>query len=338
MSRTGSGNSTPRSVETSCMMTAIGKRGARSPGPIGCPVPGCNTAGGGDGRSDATLYQALGIFSSPSTYFFVVVMVSLPFFAGEMRAACCYRPLPACCICIQLLQLCPFCAICPPRATLIQINPARLEMPPPGLCTIADMEARGKQNPSGFGENAGALGRTGGGDRFAGGQKRIERSRVDMSTNQPPAWDERYAIEDYLFGERPNRFLASQASRLKRGQSALALADGEARNGVWLAEQGLEVLSVDSSAVAQEKARRLARSRGVQIRLELADLSTWQFPESRFDVIAAIFFQFASRSLRAALFDGIKRALKPGGLLLLEGYRPKQLDYRTGGPPIIENL
>src|ERR1700751_3691291 len=108
MSRTGSGISTQRSVETSCMMTAIGKRGARSPGPIGCPVPGCNTAGGGDGRSDARLYQALGIFSSPSTYFFVVVMVSLPFFAGEMRAACCYRPLPACCICIQLLQLCPF--------------------------------------------------------------------------------------------------------------------------------------------------------------------------------------------------------------------------------------
>ena len=71
-----------------------------------------------------------------------------------------------------------------------------------------------------------------------------------MSTNQPPAWDQRYAIEDYLFGERPNRFLASQASRLKRGQSALALADGEARNGVWLAEQGLEVLSVDASAVA----------------------------------------------------------------------------------------
>ena len=159
-----------------------------------------------------------------------------------------------------------------------------------------------------------------------------------MSTNEPPAWDERYAGENYLFGERPNRFLASQASRLKRGQSALALADGEARNGVWLAEQGLDVLSVDASAVAQAKAQRLARSRGVQIRLELADLTTWQFPQENFDVIAAIFFQFAGPSLRAALFDGIKRALKPGGLLLLEGYRPKQLDYRTGGPPFVENL
>jgi len=159
-----------------------------------------------------------------------------------------------------------------------------------------------------------------------------------MSTNELPVWDQRYATEDYLFGERPNRFLASQASRLRRGQSALALADGEARNGVWLAEQGLEVLSVDASAVAQEKARRLARSRGVQIEFELVDLAHWQFPQESFDVVAAIFFQFAGPALRSALFDGIKRALKPGGLLLLEGYRPKQLDYRTGGPPIIENL
>src|SRR3974377_2639211 len=90
MSRTGSGISTPFSVETSCMMTAIGKRGARSPGPIGCPVPGCNTAGGGDGRSDARLSQAFGIFSSPSTYFFVVVMAPLPLFAGKMQDAGCY--------------------------------------------------------------------------------------------------------------------------------------------------------------------------------------------------------------------------------------------------------
>ena len=70
----------------------------------------------------------------------------------------------------------------------------------------------------------------------------------------------------------PNAFLAAQASRLTPGWSALALADGEGRNGVWLAEQGLEVLSVDSSSVAQEKARRLARSRGVELRIELVKL------------------------------------------------------------------
>jgi SAM-dependent methyltransferase len=159
-----------------------------------------------------------------------------------------------------------------------------------------------------------------------------------MSMNPKSPWDARYAGDDYLFGQAPNAFLAGQAARLAPGRSALAVADGEGRNGAWLAEQGLEVLSVDSSSVAQEKARRLAASRGVELRTELADLETWSFPESRFDVIAAIFIQFAGPSLRTRLFEAIKRALKPGGLLLLEGYRPEQLEYRTGGPPIAENL
>ena len=159
-----------------------------------------------------------------------------------------------------------------------------------------------------------------------------------MSDTPTSPWDARYAGDDYLFGQAPNAFLAAQAARLAPGWSALALADGEGRNGVWLAEQGLGVLSVDSSSLAQEKARRLARSRGVELRIELVDLESWSFPESRFDVIAAIFIQFAGPALRTRLFEAIKRALKPGGLLLLEGYRPEQLEYRTGGPPIADHL
>jgi len=159
-----------------------------------------------------------------------------------------------------------------------------------------------------------------------------------MSETPTSPWDARYAGDDYLFGEAPNAFLAAQAARLPAHGAALALADGEGRNGVWLAQQGLQVLSVDSSSVAQAKARRLAASRGVELHIELVDLEAWPFPEGRFDVIAAIFIQFAAPALRARLFEAIKRALKPGGLLLLEGYRPEQLAYRTGGPPIAENL
>lgn len=159
-----------------------------------------------------------------------------------------------------------------------------------------------------------------------------------MSMSPTSPWDDRYRGDDYLFGEAPNAFLTTQAARLPTGGSALALADGEGRNGVWLAQQGLEVLSVDSSAVAQEKARRLAAARGVELVLELADLETWPMPEGRFGVVAAIFIQFAGPALRARLFEAIKRGLRPGGLLLLEGYRPEQLEYRTGGPPIAQNL
>jgi len=151
-------------------------------------------------------------------------------------------------------------------------------------------------------------------------------------------WDARFAGDEYLFGRAPNAFLARQASYLVAGQTALAVADGEGRNGVWLARQGLEVLSLDASAAAQHKAQRLAAEYDVTLRLVRADLAEWPFPEAAFDVVAAIFIQFADPALRTRLFAGIVRALKPGGLLLLEGYRTEQFGYGTGGPRVAENL
>ena len=154
----------------------------------------------------------------------------------------------------------------------------------------------------------------------------------------PTLWDERYAGEAYIFGTAPNVFLESQVARLQSGQSALAVADGEGRNGVWLAQQGLQVLSVDSSSVAQVKAKKLATERGVTLQFEIADLLAWDWGDARFDIIAAIFIQFADPAGRALQFEGIRRALKPGGMLLLQGYTPRQLEYKTGGPPSVENL
>lgn len=151
-------------------------------------------------------------------------------------------------------------------------------------------------------------------------------------------WDERYAGEDYLFGIEPNAFLASQKERLKPGMYCLAVADGEGRNGVWLSEQGLEVLSVDSSPVGLEKARRLAAQREVSMRIEQVDLFGWSWPEERFDIVAGIFIQFAPPGERERMFEGMRRSLKPGGLLLVQGYTPKQLEYKTGGPSQVENL
>ena len=151
-------------------------------------------------------------------------------------------------------------------------------------------------------------------------------------------WDDRYASDDYLFGTEPNAFLVSQRGLLEPGMSCLAVADGEGRNGVWLAQQGLRVLSVEASAAALDKARRLARERGVAIDFEQADLAHWQWGGNRFDAVAAIFIQFAPPALREQMFAGIKRCLKPGGLLLLQGYTPRQLEFKTGGPPVAENM
>lgn len=151
-------------------------------------------------------------------------------------------------------------------------------------------------------------------------------------------WNQRYSGEDFFFGTEPNAFLASQAPRFISGQRVLAVADGEGRNSVWLARQGLEVTAVDFSPVAVEKARKLAQQCGVSVRHEVGDLLTWIWPENRFDAIVAIFIQFIGPEQRHMLQDAMMRALKPGGLLILQGYRPKQLEYGTGGPSSVENL
>lgn len=151
-------------------------------------------------------------------------------------------------------------------------------------------------------------------------------------------WNERYSGEEYHFGTEANGFLVSQQNLLRPGMSCLAVADGEGRNGVWLAEQELDVLSVDSSSVAQEKARRLAQQRGVAVKFEQVDLLQWDWGMDRFDVVVGIFIQFVSSPQREQMFVSIKHCLKPGGLLLLQGYTPRQLEFKTGGPSQAENL
>ena len=151
-------------------------------------------------------------------------------------------------------------------------------------------------------------------------------------------WETRFAAPDYLFGTEPNAFLAANKAILPGSGRALAVADGEGRNGVWLAEQGLDVLSIDFSPTAQAKAQALARARNVRLTTELTDVTQWSWPTEAFDVIAVIFTQFANPAERERMFIGIHRALKPGGVLLVEGYTPKQLQYGTGGPSTAANM
>lgn len=152
-------------------------------------------------------------------------------------------------------------------------------------------------------------------------------------------WDERYgASEEFVFGTAPNAFLASQVARLKPGLRALAVADGEGRNGVWLAGHGLAVHAVDGSQAALDKAARLAAQRGVALRFERCDLFAWDWPEAAYDMVVAIFIQFAPPAERERLIAGIRKSLAPGGVLILQGYTPKQIEFGTGGPSDPANL
>jgi SAM-dependent methyltransferase len=162
--------------------------------------------------------------------------------------------------------------------------------------------------------------------------------------SQELRWNARYrdAGDEYLFGTEPNRFLAHRADLLRNGRTALCVADGEGRNSVWLAEQGLEVTAVEISSFAVEKARRLAAGRGVEITFLQADMLAAGWPPAPmhglFDWVIGVFIQFTGAADRARQFAAMKQLTSRGGRILLQGYTPKQLEYATGGPGVLENL
>ena len=151
-------------------------------------------------------------------------------------------------------------------------------------------------------------------------------------------WNERFAAENYVFGTRPNVFLAAQRERLVPGMRALCVADGEGRNSVWLASLGLQVTAFDFSPVGIAKASRLAVQCGVKVDYQIADIDHWDWDGEPYDVVVGVFVQFASPAQRTRMFAGMLRALKPNGLLILQGYRPEQIAHGTGGPRLVENL
>jgi 2-polyprenyl-3-methyl-5-hydroxy-6-metoxy-1,4-benzoquinol methylase len=151
-------------------------------------------------------------------------------------------------------------------------------------------------------------------------------------------WNSRFEAEGYLFGTEPNAWLREHADVWRPGQRVLSVADGEGRNSVWLARRGLVVDAFDIAEVGVAKARRMAAEQGVSVNFAVADCDLLEWPEAVYDGVAAIFVQFADPAMRERLFANIQRCLKPGGVLVLQGYTPKQLEYKTGGPPIASHL
>jgi len=147
-------------------------------------------------------------------------------------------------------------------------------------------------------------------------------------------WNQRYSSADYVYGTRPNDFLAHVADRIPPGR-VLCIAEGEGRNAVFLAELGHEVVAVDASAVGLEKAGKLALERGVVIETVIADLADYEIAQNSFDVVVSI-FAHVPPAIRVPLHRRIVAGLRPGGMLVLEAYPPGQIAFGTGGPPVPE--
>lgn len=159
-----------------------------------------------------------------------------------------------------------------------------------------------------------------------------------MPSSDAEFWNSRYASESYVFGTRPAAFLVDNAHHVPPQSRVLVPADGEGRNSVFLAELGHRVVATDIAEEGLAKARKLAAARGANVEFRHLDLQGWQWPDAEFDAVVAVFIQFAPPALRDEIFSGMKRSVRPGGVVLLHGYTPKQLEYRTGGPSLVEQL
>ena len=142
-------------------------------------------------------------------------------------------------------------------------------------------------------------------------------------------WNERYSADEYIYGTEPNAFLAENAHLLHG--PVLSVAEGEGRNGVYLASLGLEVHGVDGSHVGLSKARALARSRNVEIRTQVADLAEYEPEPDHYRSVVSISAHLPS-AIRHRLYPLLEQCLKAGGILLLEAYSETRLGRNTGGP------
>ncbi len=161
-----------------------------------------------------------------------------------------------------------------------------------------------------------------------------ERQNLMQKTN---SWNERYAGQDYFFGTEPNDFLRSIAKTIPKASKVLCLADGEGRNGVFLAGLGHSVTSVDMSEVGLRKAEQLAIKHDVHLETVQADLTEYELGENTWDCIVSIFFHVPTK-LRNTIYPRVLSSLKPGGHFILESYTPKQLTFGTGGPPLADYM
>ena len=149
-------------------------------------------------------------------------------------------------------------------------------------------------------------------------------------------WDERYASSEYVYGIKPNEFLAENVSAIP-DNNVLCVADGECRNGVWLSTNGFKVTSIDFSTEGIKKSKKLAEISNAQLNTVKANLLTYSFGTSVYDAIISIYSHFLLEEIQS-LHRKYHMALKPGGVIIFEAFSKNQLQYDSGGPQNIDLL
>ena len=155
-------------------------------------------------------------------------------------------------------------------------------------------------------------------------------------------WDNRFKSNEYAYGTLPNSFYKSAIESYKLKGKILLPAEGEGRNAVYAAQQGLQVYAFDTSIEGKNKAMKLAERNNVSIKYEVGEFFELDLIKEKFDVAALIFAHFSPEIL-PVYHKKVIDLLKPGGIVIIEGFSKNHLKYQennpfAGGPKDLEML
>lgn len=147
-------------------------------------------------------------------------------------------------------------------------------------------------------------------------------------------WDERYEVDEALYGTAPSDFLRENAHFIKPEARVLCIGDGQGRNGVYLAQLGHRVVSLDQSGVGLTQARRLAAQRGVSIEtwhIGLEHYISLGDPPEPWDALVAIFVHLEAELLSRVARE-LTRQCAANAVLLWESFSPAQRCLSSRAP------
>lgn len=145
----------------------------------------------------------------------------------------------------------------------------------------------------------------------------VRRLMAERSDWWPLLFDKVYASDRPSFSENPSALLVEAVEGRAPGR-ALDVAMGQGRNVLFLAQRGWSVTGFDVSEKGLAVARANASKAGVTVRALKSTIEEFDYGTAQWDLVALIYVPASAHEGQA--MATLARALKPGGLLVIESF------------------
>jgi SAM-dependent methyltransferase len=145
----------------------------------------------------------------------------------------------------------------------------------------------------------------------------------DIDPGDRDFWNGKFKDPKTPFKREASRLLM-EAVRDRRPGLAIDLGMGEGRNAIYLAQRGWQTTGVDLADVAVAQAKKRALQMGVKLDAVIDGLDHFDLGHNRWDLIALFYMHAWYHGAKPGSVQRLREALKPGGLLVIEGFAGKE--------------